>query len=60
MKGKKMSKNHNTDFSILGDSLGIRFSRESYEAMQKEFAKDKRNEQFAFGLFLLSNFIFVL
>jgi molybdopterin/thiamine biosynthesis adenylyltransferase len=51
MKGKKMSTNRNTGFSILGDFVSIRFPREAYEAIRREFAKDKRNEQFAFGLF---------
>lgn len=39
------------DFSILGRTVTMRFSRKAYETFQKELIKDKKNEQFAFGLF---------
>jgi len=46
-----MQKENKTDYSSFGRSVCIRFNKNTYERLQKEFMKDQDNEQFAFALF---------
>ena len=46
-----MEKTNQPNFSFLGKSITLRFSRRVYEALEKELAKDQTKELLLFGLF---------